>query len=82
MARVRYTREQVARFDGLVENLKKASATLDGRNEVSVYDRLELHPGYDQLQHHLDRALHWAEEMQLIIAEELAPLIMVAERAS
>jgi len=65
--------DAVNRFDGLVDKLRTASRTLDGGPRGgSVYERLELQPGFEQLRHHLDRALHWAEEMKLIIAEELS----------
>ena len=61
------------RFEGVVESLKSAVSSVDGRfGSESPYDRIELQPGYTQLLHHLDRALHWAEEMQWIIGRELS----------
>lgn len=63
----------VARFDDLVDRLKACVRSVDGGSKGnSQFDRLELQPGYSELQHHLDRALAWAEEMQLIIREELS----------
>lgn len=65
------------RFHELVGWIEKARLRLEGHG-ASVYDRPELNPGYEQLQHHLDRALnhvrhaeHWAEEMNWIIGREL-----------
>ena len=61
------------RFEGVVDSLKKAVRSVEGKAGFdSPYDRRELHPGYSQLLHHLDRALHWAEEMQWIIERELS----------
>jgi hypothetical protein len=61
------------RFDGVVDSLKEAVRSVYGKEGIdSPYDRIELHPGYAQLLHHLDRALHWAEEMQWIIKRELS----------
>lgn len=52
--------------------MKSAVRTLDGRNGVSQFDRLELQPGFGELQKHLDHALRWADEMQMIIETELS----------
>lgn len=70
----KFNPETIERFERLVSNVKSAVRTLEGgpRGD-SQFARLELQPGFDQLQHHLDRALAWAEEMQLIIREELTP---------
>jgi hypothetical protein len=50
----------------LVDLLKEASRRLER------FDRPELNPGFSQAQHHLDRALHWAEEMLWILEQEKA----------
>lgn len=62
----------VERFDDLHQKVKSAVRTLNGRGAVSQFDRLELQPGFGELQKHLDHALRWADEMQLIISEELS----------
>ena len=69
--RALYPRER-DRFDRVVESLKETVRSIDGRYGESSYDRVELQPGYEQLLHHLGRALHWAEEMQWIIERELS----------
>lgn len=62
------------RFVELVSMLKTCRTRLEGGTRGnSQYDRLELQPGYAQLQHHVDHALRWAEEMQWIIEQELTP---------
>lgn len=73
MERRRIYPQQRENFEeNVVAGLKRASRALEGRKSASAFDQPALHPGYEQLQHHLDRALRWAEELQWIIEREFS----------
>lgn len=68
-------RPECERMTRLVQEIKSCRTAIAGKDNISAYDRPELHPAYAELQTHLDHALRWAEEIDWIIAAELTPVL-------
>jgi len=58
----------VKRFGEFLSQLRNGKSFV---RDGSPLERPELQPGFDQLQHHFDRALVWAEEINDILTGAL-----------